>query len=398
MTATGSQGLGIRDQGSGIWDQGPAAQLIPDPESPIPVSTEIVTDFDRFLELEAEWNDAEARAKVPHPFLLHAWFRTWWECFGAGRQMYIVIVRSEGRVAAIAPLMVETVRMYGLPVRKIDLIHNDHTPRVDFIVPDDAAESYRAIWDTLFAAGGAWDVLQLSRIVRGSATGAAITRFADARGCARGLWQGDVSPYIELTGTWEDYYRALPGKFRQNLRNRLSRLLKLGEPRLEILEDPVSIAAARDEALRLEASGWKRDAGTAICADPAVHRFYTLLADRAVERASLRLMFLTVGGRRIATSYGSSYRGRLLLFKTGYDPEYATCSPFKLLTCFALQDAYASGLKELDFLGDREPWKLEWTDTTRAHDWLYVFSGTVRARLLHCLKFQMAPELKKWRA
>jgi CelD/BcsL family acetyltransferase involved in cellulose biosynthesis len=109
-------------------------------------------------------------------------------------------------------------------------------------------------------------------------------------------------------------------------------------------------------------------------------------------------MFLTVGGRRIATSYGAVYDRRLFLFKTGYDPEYATGSPFKVLTCFAIQAAYAEGLREVDFLGDSEPWKLEWTPTSRAHDWLFVFSGTKRARLLHSLKFHVVPELKRWRA
>ena len=64
----------------------------------------------------------------------------------------------------------------------------------------------------------------------------------------------------------------------------------------------------------------------------------------------------------------------------------------------AIQAAYAEGLTEIDFLGDAEPWKLEWTSTSRGHDWLYVFSGTIRAQLLHSVKFQWLPELKKWRA
>ena len=29
---------------------------------------------------------------------------------------------------------------------------------------------------------------------------------------------------------------------------------------------------------------------------------------------------------------------------------------------------------------------------------LFIFSGSVRARLVHSVKFQMVPELKKWRA
>ena len=411
MRGNAERGSGIGDQGLGGAETEGVVCLEPGavrsaPRSPFPIphshtatSVQTVTDFDSFLTLEHAWNDAVDRANVGHPFLRHEWFRTWWECFGAGRQLHVVIVREGNRISAIAPLMIETVRMYGLAVRKIDLIHNDHTPRVDFVVAGRPEDMYRAIWDALTASRDKWDVLQLSRIARGSRTASAVTAFALATGRATGRWEGDVSPYLELAGTWEDYHRSLPGKFRQNLRNRLSRLVRLGEPRLEVLDDAEAIAAGRDDALRLEASGWKRESGTAICSDPAVQRFYTRLAERATAHGWLRLMFLTVGGQRIATSYGSCYRDRLFLFKTGYDPAFASCSPFKVLTYFAIRDAYAAGLAELDFLGDKEPWKLEWTETVRPHDWLFVFAGTVRARLLHSIKFQMVPELRRrWRA
>jgi len=178
----------------------------------------------------------------------------------------------------------------------------------------------------------------------------------------------------------------------------MSRLTNIGEPVLEILEDPEAIERACADAWRLEASGWKADAGTSIGSDPAVQRFYTLLAERATTYGWMRLLFLKVGGRRIAVSYSASYDGRLFLFKTGYDREFHTCSPFKVLTYLAAQDAYARGLREIDFLGDTEPWKQEWTPAARGHDWLFIFSNSRRARLLHSIKFQMAPELRKWRA
>jgi len=362
------------------------------------LTTELISDYSTFLAMEAEWNEAVDRAGVTDPFLRHEWLRTWWDCFAGDRQLHVIVVRQDERIVAIAPLMRETVQMYGLSIRKIDFIHNDHTPRIDFIVTGRPAEAYDAIWKALRETRDRWDLLQLSRIPRGSGTCDAMQRLAEGERCATGRWQGDVSPYLTLTGTWEDYHSGLTAKFRSNLRNRLSRLAKLGTPALEILEDAPAIAAARDEALRLEASGWKQESGTSICSDPAVERFYTLLAERATQEGWLRLMFLTCGGRRIATSYGSRFGNGLFLFKTGYDPEFATCSPFKLLTWFAIQAAYVEGLSEVDFLGDAEPWKLEWTDTSRPHDWLFVFSGSVRARLLHSVKFQMVPELKKWRA
>ena len=63
-----------------------------------------------------------------------------------------------------------------------------------------------------------------------------------------------------------------------------------------------------------------------------------------------------------------------------------------------VKSAFERGARSYEFLGAAEPWKLEWTQASRAHEWLYVFSSTRRAQLLHWMKFQKVPELKKWRA
>jgi CelD/BcsL family acetyltransferase involved in cellulose biosynthesis len=174
---------------------------------------------------------------------------------------------------------------------------------------------------------------------------------------------------------------------------------EIGETTLEVVDRRAGskeIAAACDDAVRLEAAAWKWAEGTAICSDSAVDRLYRLYAGRAAEHGWLRLLFLQVNGRRIATAYSLCYQGRLFLFKTGYDPEYEKCSPFKLLAYFVLREAFNAGLKEVDFLGDPEPWKLEWTKTTRPHDWLFIFSGSLRGRLLYPLKFWVAPAIRQY--
>jgi CelD/BcsL family acetyltransferase involved in cellulose biosynthesis len=357
---------------------------------------EIVTDYTEFLALERVWNDTVSRADVMHPFLRHEWVRTWWDAFGAGRQLQVLIVRVDDEIAAIAPLMRESVVMYGVPVRCIRLIQNDHTPRTDFIVASHPEESYRAVWNSLRDSRNAWDVVQLNQLENGSAISAAFVQHAAADGCSTGVWKSSDSPYLTLTGTWDDYLNGLSAKFRSNLRNRLSRATKAGEVTLEVLVERDVIRAASSDAWRLEASGWKQTAGTAITCEPAVHDFYSNLIDRGTEAGWLQLLFLRVGGQRVAVSYGACFQRRLFLFKTGYDPEYATCAPFKLLTYFAIRDAYERGLTEVDFLGDAEPWKLEWTSTVRGHEWLFVFGKSARARLLHSVKFQLGPGLKRW--
>jgi len=361
-------------------------------------SVEIVTDSSAFARLEPEWNDAVERAGLAHPFLRHEWLATWWECFGEGRQLHIVIVRADAQIIAIAPLLSEAVSLCGIPVRQLRLMFNDHTPRADVIVAEPGDRAYRAIWNALVDTGDRWDVLLLGQLPRDSKAREVFTRLAGEDGRAVGVWPSGDSPYLELAGTWESYFGSLSGKFRSNVRNRISRLQRVGQTALESVDTPSGVDEALADAFRLEASGWKLREGTAIISRADVQRFYTMFAHRAAARGWLRLQFLTVGGQRIATSFSLVYGRRLFLCKTGYDPAFDTGSPFKVLTSFATEQAYQQGLAEVDFLGDTEPWKLEWTSAVRSHDWVYVFSNTTRARLVYPLKFRVIPALHRARS
>jgi len=279
-------------------------------------------------------------------------------------------------------------------VRRLRLMHNDHTPRADFIVAEQADAAYRTIWSTLMASGREWDVLQLGQLPAESATRTAIAALATNDGYTTGNWHSSNSPYLETSGTWDGYFGRLSAKFRSNVRNRIARLQRIAEPALEVVRDGAELTQACTDAIRLEESGWKSKEGTAIASDSALHRFYTLLAERAAAAGWLRLQFLTINRRRIATSYSLCYARRLFLCKTGYDPVFDTCSPFKVLTYFAVRDAFDEGLEEVDFLGDTEPWKLEWTPSVRPHDWLFVFGTSNRARLVHALKFKTVPAVR----
>ena len=65
-----------------------------------------------------------------------------------------------------------------------------------------------------------------------------------------------------------------------------------------------------------------------------------------------------------------------------------------MLLNLILQDACAKGLAEYDFLGVDDEWKMDWTDATRGHRWLFLFRKGLRPRTLHYLKFILMPKVK----
>jgi CelD/BcsL family acetyltransferase involved in cellulose biosynthesis len=358
------------------------------------ICVETISGYQAFLDLEPVWNEMVQAAGHDHPFLEHAWVRTWWECFGAGSALHVLVVKAGDQPIAIAPLILAPIRMCGVKVRRLGFFYNAHVPRADFIVARWPEEAYRAIWSHLFRKCS-WDLLQLCQLPEGSETLDAIPRLAADDDCPAGAWPSGASPYLPLRTSWGQYFDALPVKHRGNLRNRFKRLKGIASVDIETITSDEKLADALDAGLRLEAAGWKGKSHTAISCDPDTSRFYSMLARRAAERGWILLNFLRAGSKRIAFDYCLSYKNRIHRLKSGYDPSYARYSPSNLLSCLVLRNAFKQGLTEYDFLGGVEDWKLKWTKQTRPHYWLFVFSRTFKGRLLYLIKFRLIPLFKR---
>lgn len=358
------------------------------------LTIDVVDDFETFLALEKPWNRLVHETDISHPFVTHEWIRTWWECFGNGHKLHILLVRDGSRIIAIAPLAAGERRIYGIPLRGIALPYNDHFPRLDFLIAERAPMVCLAIWNYLHNLSYRWDLIELPQLAIESQTLAGMKTAAEAGHDLVGTWHSADSPYIRLTGDWDYYYGRLSSKHRSNLRNRFKRLSEHGNPTHEVISSAEDVGAALLEGLRIEAAAWKGKSGTAIQCRPELLRFYTTFAQRAAARGWLRLHFLNVKGRRIAFGYNLCFKNRLCTLKLGYDPEYATFSPYNLLFSFMLREAFAQGIAEYDFLGPLDEWKLNWATERRPHYWLFVFRRTFRARLIHYVKFQLLPKLR----
>lgn len=354
----------------------------------------VVSSFREMLGLEPLWNGLCERAGIDHPFLTHEWIRSWWECFGPDDGLRVLVLRDGGQPVGLVPLMADRTRTFGIELARLGFPWNAHTPRFDLLVPDRSDEAVEVLWRHLRDLEG-WDLLQLCQLPEESSVAHHLAERFARDGYLVGRWASSRSPYVSIEGDWKDYMASLSRKARGQVRNRLRNLRSQGEVELEVLDGSEGLEDALDEGFRLEAAAWKGDAGTAILSRPDSRAFYRILARRTAERGWLRLFFLKLDGRRIAFNYALVYRRILYCLKVGYEPELARSSPGNVLFFLALRDAFAQGLREFDFLGDAEPWKLHWTPEARSHHWLYVLRPTPRARLVHFLKFGLAPRLRE---
>jgi CelD/BcsL family acetyltransferase involved in cellulose biosynthesis len=350
-------------------------------------TVQVVCDHAGFAALAGEWDELVARTD-DQMFYRHRFLRLWLEHFAPQANLRVLTQRdANGRLVAALPLMLQTARLHGLPVRELVSAVNVHSCRNDLLA-DDPPAAARAFLRLLNTRAD-WDLLCLPDVPDGGRAHA-LVEHADGVGLPTGEWASLDSPYVPLPRSWEQLQKGLSAKFRANLRRRRRRLQEQGQVTLERIDHADDLSLRLDEGLLLESSGWKGRNGTAICQDPATLGFYTELARAAAASGNLALWFLRVDGRAVAFQFGLQHRGRYLLLKPAYDETLGDCSPGQLLTEDVLRDCIARGLTEFDFLGPNMTWKRDWTTHARQHRWLYVFRGA-RGRLLHSLKFRIGP-------
>ncbi len=342
--------------------------------------------------LRAEWDALVARGPTDLPFVAHGWLSAWLDAFAPDREPLVLAARgADGAAAGFAPFLVERSR----GIVRLVAPANDHSCRFEWVLGPDASGAAASIWAHL-RDRCTWDALVLRDVPRDGPTSTLVEPLARADGHLTGRWESLRTPRLALGGTRAE--ERTSSKFRANLRRRARRLCELGAVALERVDGRggrAEVDRAVDDFLRLEASGWKGEGGSAIALDAALAGFYRRVAHDAAARGALAVRALLLDGRPIAVHLGIVHRGVYLLPKTAYDESLGQVSPGQLLQREVVAECEARGLSAFDFLGPDMPWKRDWAGETVPHDWLYVYRPTLAGRAMHTLKHRVRPAAKE---
>ncbi len=161
---------------------------------------------------------------------------------------------------------------------------------------------------------------------------------------------------------------------------RLKKILRRGHRKLAALgpltlrrhHGREAIDAAYPEFLRLEASGWKAEGGTALAQDTRSRRFHEtfLFAD---DGARLQINLLLAGETAVAAQLCARQGGTLSLMKIAHDQALAKASPGSVLLDLLLQHGCDTATCETIDLITGQPWMENWgaARTEVADLWLF---------------------------
>lgn len=305
-------------------------------------------------DLAAVAEDWETLARpFRNPLLGADWFQACAETLCREADLRVGIVRSSGSICAIAPLVV--VRRDGMEWLEILGTSKLYEP-TGFLYDSMASLEY-------LVAGlvGLGMPTLLTRIPKESPIGAVCDRIAKFK-CIVVSKIAANSAYVDSTGKWDEYFRSISSQRRYDYQRKRKRLERAGQVTIRV-ESPASrseLSCLLEEVYRIEGSGWKGRAGSALIANESIRRFMARFSELACKRGSLRVCFLCVQGIAIATILGIEQEGRFWVLKIGYDEQWARCSPGIQITMETIRYAFENHLEAYEFLGSEEPWQAMW--------------------------------------
>lgn len=329
---------------------------------------EIIRCLHDLRALEEEWN---LLANARHnPLLRHEWFLSCAEALHDEASLHVVTLRKNGRLAAIAPLVL--AKRHG--IARLELLGATVLHEPSGLLYDGAD----SIMELCAVITRLPQPTVLQRLADPSFLGESLAKQAAGRGRLVRL-SASSAPYIEIESPWESYFNALSSRRRYDMRHARAKLERAGKVSVEFIRPgEADLDCLMQDSLRIESSGWKGRAGSALMFNLPLQRFMHAYTQRACRLGILQLCYLKCNNESIAMQIGIQYAERYWVLKIGYDERWAYGSPGMLLTLEAVKYAFDQGLKAYEFLGADESWLRMWAQQSHPSSTLVYYPYTTR--------------------
>ena len=300
-----------------------------------------------FSSLEKDWDELLSATATGHVFFTPHWQRSWWQAFGSDSELLLLSVQWDTEVVGIVPLMCNGYRMSFIG-------SSDVCDYMDFVIrPGHEVAVLSQLLDYLGPMD--WNSIDLQSLLPDSIALIHFAPLARQRGYQVEITQEDVSPQLALPASWEEYLSLLTRKDRHELRRKLRRLSQV-KFHYYIVEDRERLPQDLKDFFRLFEQGRddKKEFMTA-----QMSGFFKAMATSVATKGYLRLAFLEVEGKRVASAMCFDCWDHFHLYNSGYDPAYASLSVGLLCKAFCIKDGILEGKKHFDFLRGAEPYKYD---------------------------------------
>jgi hypothetical protein len=190
--------------------------------------------------------------------------------------------------------------------------------------------------------------------------------------------------WIDVQGSFDDYWSQRGKNLRQNLRKQRNRLTTDGTvTEMRVTREASAMAGVVERYGALESGGWKAGQGTAIHPDNAQGRFYRSVLEQAAQRGQAFVTECLFDDKTVAMNLGVMRGDTLVVLKTTYDETVPKAlSPASLLREDEMRLVFEEArVARIEFYGRTMEWHTKLTDQKRTLYHLTIYRWAWLARL-----------------
>lgn len=301
-----------------------------------------------------QWRDLLHSDPGAGVFATLEWNQVWWEEFGTGKEPYTLVMKRAGEVMAIVPLYRKSE-----DGRRV-LRFNGGIDLTDYLgpicAPGDRFEVADALVTWLKDNSSEWDEFDAHNMPVPSGFAEFLVERADCAGFRFLLEQEETAALLSLPADFDSYLASLDSKDRHELKRKQRRFLR-EQPTANFrtaTADTLEEDLAMFVDLHRDAGGHK---GHFMTADIAT--FFERLARAFMPSGWLRLDFLEVEGRALATTFGFEVEKTFYLYNSAFEPAARRLSPGLIQVAKLIEESIERGLRTFDFLRGPERYKYQ---------------------------------------
>ena len=228
-------------------------------------------------------------------------------------------------VVAVVPI--ETKRMYQLPFKTAEVWRHDQcfntTP---LLFKDCAAKAWSLVCDLLVSDG--YSLLSLDTVSAQPEVDAVFQEI-EKRPAGKRFQRDQFLRAGFAPGVTADEYilKHVSKSTRKKLHATLDKLARIGDLSWERSTDESDFGQLAEDFLKLEAAGWKGEAGTALACSESTQSFYRELIRRSAVQRKAKFLSLKFNGQPIAMISDIQTSSTVYCYKSTYNDKYARYSP-----------------------------------------------------------------------
>ncbi|MBI5478756.1 MAG: GNAT family N-acetyltransferase [Deltaproteobacteria bacterium] len=324
----------------------------------------VVQDPGALDALEPTWRELHEQSGAA-VFQSFEWLSTWSHVFGAerGRQPHLVLAYAGERLVGIAPFVMTVSGGGDAPVsRSLALMGRGNrtglSDHLDIVTcPEYRTPVCRAIARHLAEVCADLDFVLFSRLPEDSPHRLVLLEELRQTGLDVSQSSAGACPRTTLLPDWETVRHGW--RLSHALEYRRRRLTRRFGAEFERVADAAEVPAAIEDFMRLHQLRWNRVGQPGVFSDSQLVRFHREVAPRLHRRGWLFLIFLRLGGARVAACYCLRSHNDMWggVSAVGDVGDASKESPGLVLHYWCLETAAREGIEIFDFGLGQEDYK-----------------------------------------